>query len=308
MTKDSEDKSGKEERDDEADGSSASKQVAIDGMDILHSTCKHGATLFSTALMEETSKKASKGEIYMEEDSAAREESDSSKENEWQEEEKEESYLMAKMNMATAQLHLGSNDDGRNFQENNISIHSDDLDLNLQDYASNAQEVLSGEFNTAYIKKYANPKTFLHTLWNAAGPSAGAMVTCLDILNDKLAGQLAGVPAEFNDLPEQLINFMYEEAGEDPHNAIKFIIHVSHQLSQFDDEEGEKDNKSHVKVITMLGMNQLRMPLVLIIRENKKEPVRLRDHYLEPNRQVLRKGPSMSLPLKQEGTRKECNP
>ncbi len=41
------------------------------------------------------------------------------------------------------------------------------------------------------------------------------MVTCLDILKDMLAGQLAGVLAEFRDLPEQLINFMYEEAGED---------------------------------------------------------------------------------------------
>ncbi len=96
MTKDSEDKSGKEEEDNEADGSSASKQVAIDGMDILHSDGKHRAMLFSTALMEEMSKKASKGEVYMEEDSAGSAESDSSKENKWEEEEKEESYLMAK--------------------------------------------------------------------------------------------------------------------------------------------------------------------------------------------------------------------
>jgi hypothetical protein len=93
-----------------------------------------------------------------------------------------------------------------------MSIRSDDLDLNLQDYASDAQKVSSGEFDAAYIKKYANPKTFLHALWNAAGPSAGAMVTCLDIFMDELAGQLAGVPTEFRDLPEQLVNFMYEEA------------------------------------------------------------------------------------------------
>ena len=42
---------------------------------------------------------------------------------------------------------------------------------------------------------------------------------------------------------------MYKEAGEDPHDVIKFITHVSHQLSQFDDREGEEDNESHVKVI-----------------------------------------------------------
>ncbi len=187
VTKDSEDKSGKEDESKEADGSSVSKQVAIDGMDILHSNGKHGAMLFSTALIEEMSKKASKGERYIGVDSAGREESDSSEENVWQEEEKEESYLTAKMNMATAQLHLGSNDEGSDFQENIMSIRSDNLDLNLQDYASDAQEVLSGEFNAAYVKKYANPKTFLHALWNAAGPSVGTMVICLDILKDKLA-------------------------------------------------------------------------------------------------------------------------
>jgi hypothetical protein len=149
VTKDSEDELGKEEEGKDANGSSTSKQVAIDGMDILHSNGKHWAMLFSTASMEELSKKASKGERYMGVDSAGTEESDSSEENEWQEEEKVESYLTAKMNMATAQLHLGSNDEGSNFQENNMSICSDDLDLNLQDYASNAQVVLSGEFNAA---------------------------------------------------------------------------------------------------------------------------------------------------------------
>ncbi len=164
MTKNLEDESGEEEEDNQVDNSSASKQVAIDGINILHSNSKHGVTLFSTALMEEMSKKASKGERYMEEDSAGRKESDSSEENEWQEEEKEESYLTANMIMATTQLHLGSNDEESNFQENDIIIRSDDLDLSLQDYASNAQEVLSGEFNAAYIKKYANPKTFLHAL------------------------------------------------------------------------------------------------------------------------------------------------
>ncbi len=173
VTKDSEDESGKEEKGKDVDGSSTSKQIAIDGMGILHSDGKHGATLFSAALMEETSKKASKGGRYMGVDSTGREESDSSKENKGQEEEKEESYLTGKMNMATAQLHFGSDDEESGFQENNMSIHSEDLDLNLQDYASNAQEVLSGEFNAAYVKKYANPKTFLHALWNAAGPSAG---------------------------------------------------------------------------------------------------------------------------------------
>ena len=101
-----------------------------------------------------------------------------------------------------------------------MSVPSDDLDLNLQDYASNAQEVSLGEFDAAYIKKYANPKSFLRALWNVAGLSAGAMRNCLEIIKDGLEGQLAGVPAEFRNLPEQLINFMHKEAGEDPNEAI----------------------------------------------------------------------------------------
>jgi hypothetical protein len=67
-----------------------------------------------------------------------------------------------------------------------MSICSDYLDLNLHNYANKAQEVLLGKFDAAFTKKYTNPKTFLHALWNAAGPSVGAMVTCLDIIKDEL--------------------------------------------------------------------------------------------------------------------------
>jgi hypothetical protein len=38
------------------------------------------------------------------------------------------------------------------------------------------------------------------------------------------------------------------------------------------------------------------------------KPVRIRDHYLEPSRQALQKGPSLSLPKKLGRTRRECNP
>ncbi len=248
MTNNSKEKSDKDEEDD--DRSSDSKHVAIDGMDILQSNGKQGAMLFSTASMAETSKQASKDKNNMEEDSAEGVESKSTNKAEWQEEDKEESHLTAKMNKAIALLHLNSDDEGSDVQESNMSIHSNDLDLNLQDYASNAQEVSSGEFDAAYVKKHANPKSFMHALWNATGPSVGAMRNCLKIIKDKLEGQLAGVPAEFRNFPEQLINFMHKEAGEDPNGAIKFITHVSHKLSQFDNDKEEEDNKSHVKAIT----------------------------------------------------------
>jgi hypothetical protein len=124
-----------------------------------------------------------------------------------------------------------------------MSIRSGNLDLTLQDYVSNAQEVSSGKFDAAFTKKYAEPKSFLHALWNAARPSMGAMVICLDIIKEELEGQLASVLAEFKDLPEQLSNFMNAEAGEDPNNAMKFIAQISHQISQFEDVTGEEDNK-----------------------------------------------------------------
>ncbi len=76
------------------------------------------------------------------------------------------------------------------------------------------------------------------------------MVTCLNIIKDKLEGELAGVPAEYRNLPEELINFMYKEAGTDICEVIKFITDVSNQLSHFDEDKMEEDSESHVKVIT----------------------------------------------------------
>jgi hypothetical protein len=86
--------------------------------------------LFSTASMEETNAQASKDKEKMEEDFAEAEKSTSTEEYEWQDEEKEENYLMAKMNEATAQINLGLEvEEGSDFQENNMSIRSGDLDL-----------------------------------------------------------------------------------------------------------------------------------------------------------------------------------
>ncbi len=76
------------------------------------------------------------------------------------------------------------------------------------------------------------------------------MVTCLDVIKDKLEGELADVLAKFRNLQEELINFMYKEAGVVTRDVIQFITDVSNQLSQFDEEEREEDNKYHVKVIT----------------------------------------------------------
>jgi hypothetical protein len=50
-------------------------------------------------------------------------------------------------------------------------------------------------------------------------------------------------------LPEQLISFIYQDVGEDPHKGIEFITLVSNQLRQFNDKKEDKDNKNHVKTI-----------------------------------------------------------
>ncbi len=253
VTKDSEDKSDKEEDDTEVDGGTGKHKVAINRMDILRNNGTRGAMLLMTASMEETSEQESKGKGDMDKDSASSKKSESTKEEDWQEEEKEAFCLTARMNVATTQLHLGSDKEGSNYCKDDMSIHSDDLDLNLQDYASNTQEVLLGKFNAAFTKKYTNPTSFLHALWNTAGPLVKAMVICLDILKEELEGQLAGVPAEFKDLPEQLIHFMYAEAGEDPNNAIAFIPQISHQISQFEGGTGEEDNGKLVKAVFYAG-------------------------------------------------------
>jgi hypothetical protein len=115
VTKDSEDDSDKEADDAKVDASSGINEVAIVGMDILHSNSNQGAMLLTMASMEKTNKQACKGEGNMEEDSAGSKKSESTEENKWQEEEKETSHLTAKMNVTTAQLHLGFDEEGSNF-------------------------------------------------------------------------------------------------------------------------------------------------------------------------------------------------
>ncbi len=244
-----------EERSDDdkegTDGGSDSKKVAIDRMNIVKGNDGQGAMLFLTASMEEESAHASKEGSNMEEDPEAGAQLES-KDSSWKEGAKEVSHLMAKMKKATTLLQLDSDkevSDGSDFREDDLSVTSSNLDLNLSDYGDAANEVSSGEFDANYVKKYANPKTFLHTLWNTAGPSAGVMRICLEIINKEVQGQIAGIPTEFRDLPEKLINYMYEEAGEDPNEAIAFISHSHAKIGKYDDDEEEKASESHVKAI-----------------------------------------------------------
>ena len=162
-------------------------------------------------------------------------------------------HLVAKMKKATTLLQLDSEEEASNdsdFEEDDLSVRSDDLDLQLSDYDGDAQEVSSGKFDARHVKKYATPETFKHVLWNTAGPSVVAMQICLEIIKEELAGQIAGVPAEFRDLPEQLISFMYKEAGEDLHKAIAFISQIHEQIGKYDNDKEAGNSESHVKTIT----------------------------------------------------------
>ena len=250
VTNESDDKSDNEE-DSTEDSTEGGPKVTFDGMDIVTGENKQAAMLLSTASMEEESRDTNKGgsDLDTGNDDGSKSESNDST---WKEEEAEEvSRLTTKMKTATSLLHLGSEDeesDGSDFGEDEQSVRSGDLDLDLSDYASDAQEVSSGEFDAQYVKKYENPKTFLHLLWNTAGPTAGAMRICLEIIIEELKGQLIGVPAEFQDLPEDLIQLMYQEAGEDPDDAINFIIKIHQEIGKYDDDE-EEVSFSHVKTI-----------------------------------------------------------
>jgi hypothetical protein len=178
-------------------GGSKNKQVAIDGMDIVTCNDGQGAMLFSRAPMEEESAQASKEERKTEEDSNAGTTSKSADLSR-KEEAKEVLHLTAKRKKATTLLQLDSEENASNdsnFTEDDLSVRSDNLDLQLSNYKSDAQEVSSGEFDARHIKKYVTPKMFKHALWNKAEPSAGAMQICLEIIKEELVGQIAGVPA-----------------------------------------------------------------------------------------------------------------
>jgi hypothetical protein len=49
--------------------------------------------------------------------------------------------------------------------------------------------------------------------------------------------------ADSSNVPQTIIDFLIEEAGKDPHNAIAFLNQTSNQLSQFDEESNAGNNK-----------------------------------------------------------------
>jgi hypothetical protein len=141
VTNDSEDRS--DDNDEHTDGGSENNQVSIDGMDIVTGNDGQGAKLFLTASMEKESARASEEERNMEEDSKAGTTSKSA-DSSSKEDVIEVLRLTARMEKATASLQLGSEEEaskGSSFSEDDLSVGSGNLDLQLSDYNSDAQEV-----------------------------------------------------------------------------------------------------------------------------------------------------------------------
>jgi hypothetical protein len=131
---------------------------------------------------------------------------------------------------------------------------------------------------------------------------------CMDIIMVELEGLLSGVPAKFRDLPEQLISFMYKEAGENPHKAIEFISLVSNQVSQFDDKEEDKDSKSHVKTIVHAKDKQVKDDCGLDIGGAQEGASKTRGSCPGAQQMSTMEGAVNKPATEQEGTRRECNP
>jgi hypothetical protein len=63
------------------------------------------------------------------------------------------------------------NEGGKDFLENNLSVHLEDHYLS-NDYDSSS-EVASGVFYASHANAFEEPKSFKEHLWNLAGPSVG---------------------------------------------------------------------------------------------------------------------------------------
>jgi hypothetical protein len=122
------------------------------------------------------------------------------------------------------------NKGGKDFNEEDLSIHQDDLTLG--DDFNTASKVSSGVFDATHSNKYEEPENFKQLLWNVAGPSAGSMIIMLKLLKDNLEADQAGLPADFNLIPLTLLEFMILDAGEDREEQIIFIKKIMEDVKQ----------------------------------------------------------------------------
>jgi hypothetical protein len=126
---------------------------------------------------------------------------------------------------------LSDNKGGKDFLEEDLSLHHTDLTLFGNDYDTSS-EVSSGVFDAVHSNKFKVPDNFKMLVWNEAGPSPGSMIIHFDLLKDELEANQAGLPAKFNRLPKKLLEFLEQEAGEDRNNQINYIGQITAELEQ----------------------------------------------------------------------------
>jgi len=118
--------------------------------------------------------------------------------------------------------------EGEGFSGDDLRVQPADHSLD-QDYDT-ASEVSSGRFTANYANMFAEPILFKELLWNTAGPSPGGMIIFLGLLKDDLEADEAGLPAEFINIPENLLAQLAKEAGEDRGKQIKTIDKILESL------------------------------------------------------------------------------
>jgi hypothetical protein len=148
------------------------------------------------------------------------------------------------------------NEDGKDYKVDDSLANSHDNNLSLSDYDSNVLEVLSGEFDAAHCQKYVEPQNFLQALWNKAGPVVKSMKIMLDLMRTEFEGKMAGMTADLTNMPQILIDFLIEEAGENPNDAIAILNKTAEYLSKFEDE-GKDEGETQTLSLQIQGTSQI---------------------------------------------------
>ncbi len=65
----------------------------------------------------------------------------------------------------------------------------------------------------------------------------------LKLMKTEFKGEVAGLTADSSSIPRTLIDFLIEEAGADPHDAIAFLNQTANRLSKFDEESNAGNDK-----------------------------------------------------------------
>jgi hypothetical protein len=119
----------------------------------------------------------------------------------------------------------------------------------------------------------------------------------LKLMKTEFKGEVAGLPADSSNVPQTLIDFLIEEAGEDPYDAIASSTKLP--------TNSASSMKKAMQVTTRTEIQTL----ILSIRgTSTAKPVRLKEHYPEPHRGTLQEGLLPPPPPRRKGTRRECNP